>query len=417
MSNWYDLQNASFRGVVFKDKTIGGKSGRRVIAHQYPKSERGWTEDNGAVLSNFNIEAIVIGDNYRNDLSRLLTALNAPGPGMLVHPHFGERTIQIGEVNHKLITNHGGYAEINFECFDAGRQSAPVSTQSTEVVLQSSVDDGLKQVNNDFENEFDTTMLPDYDQEDLAEQGKGFVDDMAEFYRQMSDPASNLGDVLDQAEQFKTRIGELLAKPGELAREYANLLSRAEDLATRAPEELQAYGQLKRRYEGKCYEYEARGGVYNNRTSNSIAAVPGTVLEIKQRRHVELSSLLEAQVALFSAGTVPRTTFADAKSAEKASDSIDTNLNIQAITASNLGRAGSWQALRDASVQVRTDINQRALLLPRIRTITTTTTEPLILIAYRETGDAKRRDDIIRRNGIKNPSFIMPGTNLEIVNE
>ncbi|MPW30456.1 hypothetical protein F9L16_15830 [Agarivorans sp. B2Z047] len=416
MTPWYDLQRASFRGVIFNDKSITGKSGRRAITHQYPKREQGWTEDNGALLAEFSVTAVIVGHRYRSELNSLLDALNTPGPGKLVHPHFGERNIQIGEVSHKLFASHGGYAEVNFECFDAGIQNAPAADESTEIALQSSVDDGLNQVNNDFENEFDTTTLPDYDQEDLAQQGGGYVDDITELYRQMSDPASNLGDVLDQAERFKTRLGELLAKPGELAREYANLLSRAEDLATRPPEELQVYDQLTRRYEGKRYQYQVKRA-RDWQPGDTPSAVPGTALEIKQHRQAEMNHLLEAQVATFNAGTIVRTTFTEAKLATETVSRLDENLTTQAVTASNLGRRNSWLALRDVSVKLRADINKRALLLPQVRTITATQTEPLILIAYRETGDAKRRDELVARNRLVNPAFVMPGTALEIVNE
>ncbi len=43
---------ASIRGVEFLLNTVEGKGGRRAIPREYPKRESGWTEDNGAAITN-----------------------------------------------------------------------------------------------------------------------------------------------------------------------------------------------------------------------------------------------------------------------------------------------------------------------------------------------------------------------------
>ena len=50
-TRWEDLRDASFRGVSFYLVDNEGTSGRRAIPRAYPKKEVGWTEDNGAVLT------------------------------------------------------------------------------------------------------------------------------------------------------------------------------------------------------------------------------------------------------------------------------------------------------------------------------------------------------------------------------
>ncbi|MGT0149975.1 DNA circularization N-terminal domain-containing protein [Vibrio metschnikovii] len=111
---------ASFRGVSFALEEAEGTSGRRAIPHAYPKRESGWTEDNGKVLSNERITGRVVGDDYLDQLSALLEALNQAGPGEFIHPWFGVRKVQVGNVTHKLVNRIEGTATISFEVFEVG---------------------------------------------------------------------------------------------------------------------------------------------------------------------------------------------------------------------------------------------------------------------------------------------------------
>ncbi|STV64154.1 Mu-like prophage DNA circulation protein [Klebsiella pneumoniae] len=69
-----------------------------------PKKEVGWTEDHGAVLTQQQINAILLGSDYIDQMNRLLAALNTAGPGELVHPWFGVQKVQVGRVTHRLST-------------------------------------------------------------------------------------------------------------------------------------------------------------------------------------------------------------------------------------------------------------------------------------------------------------------------
>ncbi|WP_410694698.1 DNA circularization N-terminal domain-containing protein, partial [Citrobacter freundii] len=121
-TRWEDLRDASFRGVSFYLVDNEGTSGRRAIPRAYPKKEVGWTEDNGAVLTQQQINGKLIGKNYQSQLEALLRALNTPGPGELIHPWFGIQKVQIGKVTHRLSTEEGGIAYISFEVSEAGER-------------------------------------------------------------------------------------------------------------------------------------------------------------------------------------------------------------------------------------------------------------------------------------------------------
>ncbi|MBO2656202.1 DNA circularization N-terminal domain-containing protein [Shewanella algae] len=407
---WNGLQMASFRNVEFWFETVEGQSGRRAIPHEYPKRDIGWTEDNGAKLKQFNIDAVLNGSDYRTALDALLTALNTPGPGKLVHPHFGEVLVQIGDVSHRLSSAKGGYASAKFTCFDAGKQQEPSTNIATQYQLETASDTASKQIESDFEADFDTGELPDYALDNLTDQAQGFIADMSEFWRQLPDVPALISEVLDEAERLKTDISRLLAAPGELALRLTDLLRRTEDLLTRPDDALSVYDQLYRRYKGKKAQIDLQ-------RSQARLPVPGTLLDIEWQCSDELSHLMNAQTALASAGVVSQIAFGDAQLAIDTGNRVDERLQATAMTASTLGRRDSFQALRAVSVALKADINRRALLLPQVRRITLTKTEPIALIAYRETGDTRKREAIIDRNRPRHPGFMMPGTTLELVND
>ncbi|MGC3833949.1 DNA circularization N-terminal domain-containing protein [Moritella viscosa] len=113
------LLTASFRDVTFLLEDVEGSAGRRAAAHEYPKKETSFAEDNGAAINKQSINARVVGDDYLTQLSALLGVLNQSGPGELVHPWWGIQQVQIGSVTHKFALNTENTATVSFECFEA----------------------------------------------------------------------------------------------------------------------------------------------------------------------------------------------------------------------------------------------------------------------------------------------------------
>ncbi|EOL6864246.1 DNA circularization N-terminal domain-containing protein, partial [Escherichia coli] len=69
---WDGLRDASFRGVPFFLVDTEGTGGRRAIPRAYPRRETAWTDDNGAVPGQQQINAKLPGKNFQDDLNALL---------------------------------------------------------------------------------------------------------------------------------------------------------------------------------------------------------------------------------------------------------------------------------------------------------------------------------------------------------
>jgi prophage DNA circulation protein len=91
---WKDtLLDAKFRGVPFQVQTVG-RSGQRAFAlHEYPYQAGADLEDLNLRARRVKVKAIFFGDEYEQDLFRLMTALELPGAGELIHPIHGSMMV------------------------------------------------------------------------------------------------------------------------------------------------------------------------------------------------------------------------------------------------------------------------------------------------------------------------------------
>jgi prophage DNA circulation protein len=113
VANWRDSVKvpASFRGVPFVVERNRLDTGRRPVPHEIPFSEDpNFVEDEGKAGRVFDVEGFVVGEGYLDKRDALLTALETKGPGTLVHPFYGTRTVQVGKVTVDEETDRGGAA-------------------------------------------------------------------------------------------------------------------------------------------------------------------------------------------------------------------------------------------------------------------------------------------------------------------
>ncbi|EGU38368.1 DNA circularization protein, partial [Vibrio scophthalmi] len=252
--NNHDYRPASFRGVEFFVDGIEGTGGRRAVPHAYPKRETGWTEDNGAVLSQQKVTGFCLGDDYLVQLAAILEALNKPGPGEMVHPWWGRQRVQIGKVTHSLSTKNGGYATISFEVFEAGNPLFPSQVADTSEEVKSAASSAREATIEEFETQFETEELPSYAQESLLDTFNGYSDSLKEMVNQLPDLPDDIGNWIDAIDNFKNNVGLLMAYPGQLAMQVTDLIYDVHNLVTTPPAALDVYTSLKNRFDGmKAY--------------------------------------------------------------------------------------------------------------------------------------------------------------------
>lgn len=96
---WKDrLQEASFRGVVFDVMAESSKHGHAHSQHEYPYVDGANIEPMGLKARRFDFECIFFGSDYENRLQAFQRALEARGPGELIHPVYGSiKQVVVGD--------------------------------------------------------------------------------------------------------------------------------------------------------------------------------------------------------------------------------------------------------------------------------------------------------------------------------
>ncbi|MEG9669405.1 DNA circularization N-terminal domain-containing protein [Serratia bockelmannii] len=411
---WEDLRDASFRGVPFYFVDVEGTGGRRAIPHAYPKKEVGWTEDHGAVLTQQQINGILLGNDYQAQFNRLLAALNTPGPGELVHPWFGVQQVQAGKVTHKLSTEEGGIAYVSFEVFEAGEQLFPTQQEDTTATTLSASDSVKAALaNGDYFAALDG----------VGNMVDTLLDDLQGFATNLPTLPNALNEWMDRLNRFKDLAGIIVATPGELIRDVTDLISDVKDLVTEAPWALQVYDQLQDKWDGERAAQAATKSLADNIAVNvdtgfASSVTRSSTIEVSDDMQTNIDDFRQLVIVtslVAKAETVATATFETSQEAQGTGDELAERLGEQAIDAVESGQRELWRSLRDLRFAVVNDVRIRSVQLPELRRVSPRQTTPVMLLAWRETGDAEQRDALVTRNRLRYPAFILPVQVIEVV--
>lgn len=119
MSEWRDRkQGASFRGVPFWLDTDSVNVGRRTQVHEFPQRDQPFVEDLGLRTREYKFAGFVVGDDCLSQRDKLLTALDTPGAGELVHPWYGRMTVTAGDCEVSHARNEQGMVRFSMVFID-----------------------------------------------------------------------------------------------------------------------------------------------------------------------------------------------------------------------------------------------------------------------------------------------------------
>lgn len=125
-----NLRPASFRDVPFGVKEHEIEGGRRTVSHEFPYKPDPYVEDMGLKQKTFTLEAFVVGDDYMDKRNALIAALEQEGPGTLVHPFYGEITLQVDTFRIKESMSDRRMASFSITFKQTGRINYPVSEEN-----------------------------------------------------------------------------------------------------------------------------------------------------------------------------------------------------------------------------------------------------------------------------------------------
>ena len=398
MESWLEnFRPASFRGIPFFILTSSLSAGRRVALHEFPNRNTSFPEDMGKVSTVYRIEGHVVGDDYFERKENLVRAMEQEGFGELIHPYYGTLQVQPGSFTVSENTNDGRTATFTMQFFKAEFNEFPIEDIDRTSTVFSRTAATIESSIQDFNSKFSTSRVP----VDLVRSARAKVQQLTRLIRSSVDGvatiANNTADLFVELDNLDNDVDELLSSPAFLADRINNSF---------------------------MFMFE------------SIESIPDKALQLLRYREIDvgdfdipLTTTLRIQENInrnsmnFFIKTLALSYLARAAVTE-VFDSIDSATarrnEVRDFIEELLNETDNddlFQSLVQLNAAIVSAIPDEDAVLPNIKTLTTNITTNSLVLNYQIYGNLDRESDIISRNLIKNPAFILGQTEIEYIED
>lgn len=383
---------ATFRGVPFQTTDAEARVGRRTVLHEYPLRDRPYTEDMGRRARQYVVEAYVIGDDYLQRRDALMAAIEAAGPGELVHPRYGHVLVAVQDyVSVKESQREGGMARFSITFVEHGSNEFPKAVADSATQVNTSADELVKVSSISFDEAFEVAGSGvTFDQ--ALKDFQADLDAHLKMVRQVTD-ISALSSTVASVNAISSRLTTLLRTPLTLAQEITGLGTQ---LSTGVGRPLLALSELARQF-----------GSNPRPTTTALAGSTRARLIANELARADLQrrAALATQARLIAVALDGQDlTAAQARALrDRLLDQMDDELER---TDPPVAVASALQRVRGAVV---TDVQRRAELLREASTYTPQAVLPALVLAHRIYQDADRADELVARNAVRHPAFVPAG--------
>jgi prophage DNA circulation protein len=380
------LVGASFRGVPFLVETVEVSTGRRIVVHEFPLRNDPFVEDLGRRARRFRVDGYVIGDDYLAKKNALLTALEAEGPGELVIPYYDVRRAIGDTVGTRETRADGGMAMFALEFAETPSQ-APVPTEEVDSASEvaSSADAAVVATKAELAEQYDPAGMPAFA--------------LASAETALRNAAAGLGEklapVVSRTQEFATLTGQLAlitARASSLVREPDDVIDEFRGAIT---------GLVGAILDAPGAVLDALTDAYSVDLGPDAPTTTAT-RERERANQIALTGALRRVIAIEAARIAPLVPYASIEEATAARDLVAGLLEEQA--------AGAGDTAYPALVTLRSDVLRAvpgAAEFARVVTVTRRVAIPSLLLTYQIYGSVDREADVIARNGIRNPGFVV----------
>lgn len=381
------LIGASFRGVPFFVESSDHSGGRRIVVHQFPLRDKPFVEDLGKIAGAFRVEGYVIGDDYLAQKEALLVALeDTAGPGELVHPYYGVRRVVCGQLSVRETRADGGMAVFAIEFAEAPAQSlTPTEAVDNTAEVATAADAAIEATKAEFTERFDPTGLPAFALETAATALRLAAGGIGAKLAPVAGAAQEAAALAGQVRVLTDDAASLVRQPADLLDEFRAAIASLAAAVNSAP------GALKDAL------VEAYGG------DLGTAATGTTATRQRERANqLAITGALRRIMAIEAARLAPLATYDSIEAATASRDQVAALLEEQAAGAGDT----AYPALVDLRSQVMRAVPGSAVFA-RVITVTRKQAIPSLLLAHQLYGSVDREADVIARNGIRHPGFVV----------
>jgi prophage DNA circulation protein len=397
-----EYQPGSFRGVPFRTEGHERSGGRRVATFEFPGRDQPLVEDLGRRARVYSVDCHVIGADYRARRDALLDALEAAGPGLLVHPWHGQMMVVVQDFSQSE-DQAGGIATFRITFGEAGQPvAAPAAVPAgLATAIEADAQHGLAPAL--FAQRFAISGAADFVEQASARLLTGMVE-VTQIAAGLQGGAGPALRAFEAGLRFLPgNLSALLRAPVNLAHATIGMISA---LALLGPAPRTRIAALTR-----LTDWQPSDPVFPERT-------PSRVQEADNRR--ALLWLFRSAAAAELARVAAVAPFSSYDEALAARDAVTARLDALALEAADRGedaQADGYDRLRHALVR---DVAARGSSLARLHALTLDAPLPALVIANRLYGRADveaRAADVAARNRIVHPGFMPAAVPLQLLTQ
>lgn len=395
--SWRDqMLPASFRGVPFFVEYTEDMFGRRSAVTEFPLRDEADVKDMGGRAKAYRFAAYVLGDDYMAKRDALRDALNAAGPGRLVHPYYGEIDVQIGQASCLETVREAGMCRFSVECVLAGQAHAnPRVSVDTRVRVELSAEQLDALIAETANVSVNVSDSPNFVIEDATRIVDLATQRISDLSRQILAVPDAAGELARSLYELAGSAATLILSPAVLAAEVSTALR----LVVAAAETPRAAFELLMELAGFTDDAPASPSTTPSRerqAQNQVALVQ----LIRQAAYSQ---------ACAAAAQMDYTSYDDARSVRDRLMDVADGLAESDVADSVYS---SLVALRAAVAQ---DIGARGADLARLVKLQLLESVPALTLAWTLYGDATRADELVTRNALRDPFFVPAGVELEVL--
>jgi len=380
---WRDeYQQASFRGVPFYVKRAATEFGRRTQIHTFPNRDVPEAEDLGRRPRVYAIDGYLLGEDFYEQKDTFLRAVEAHGPGLLVHPYYGQLFVVCSRCRVSDTTDELGITRMDLEFTEAGEELEPSAVANPKSLADAKKKSALAAVNDAFLRAYTLVNKPLAEVNKLVsaiDQGTALV---ATARRSVANVASFQREILGIGEDVNALINSAV----DLATETLSVLTFGTfpfegEVRVTSDTAKQMFDEMRLLFDGTEEEPTDDTSpvkAYNDLLINAAVVTAGGL--IPEVEFDSLEELLEAAQFVY--------------------DKID------AIEDSGIDDTELLEGFQDIRAAIRNDIESREDRLSRLSEVTLPDSLPALVLSNNLYGTIDQEQDILRRNGIDHPGFV-----------
>lgn len=412
---------ASYKGVQFIITTISNTSGNRLAVHEFPQQNNPYIENLGVKAKRIQLEGYVIGEDWKDKRKKLEEALNGP-KGTFIHPVTGPVVVECESFTvTEDVVNKQLTASFSIEFVEVGNQPS-FKRVNTPFTLQKQTGINLAKLGDVFNSFYKLTRLP-----------QQLIDELSDKVAELTGVSSPY-QLLNVVETAKSLINGGFTIPWQVPVLMSTITSAYNldysDKGVKLFSNNTVNDITGSRYSIELSDRNIQTNKYTPKTAY-IALLEYCNVEIKHRdsastnsvtrlQQIEAGKRLELLFKSYALGeamiAVSQNEFESLNEAQNAWSQTLYQFDVLVNLAVSINDDASYVILNDMKTLFIRDIQERAPYLNSLVYISVTTPTPSLVLAYNRYEDATRDVEIVARNKIRHPGFVL-SNNLELLVE